>query len=514
MDDLPLNTIGFQDKSQKALNGAVLKFEPKNGFMRASLQEFLHNFNNRYWGANGPELLTRVFFSSPESWNLTTVSPYFFQYFSFQRIKQDCYQDVRDYKVLHRMNGIRSKAYVVHLNNQLAVTIVNGSTCDCLENTFCISETCSLKDRCRPLLEKPMQAPLTTGVDYLDKMVSTDMLSLPEDAYYSSRTSVAHQMSLKIFVYNLTDLPEYMQYDNSITLATQEALVKLFATFQGRTFNASVADFFIIPFVWASVSCANCTISNTHPKEVLQYYSMNPSRHLFFLPERSEYSAKIKSYSDTDIDKTISIDLPPFNPHPAFQPAAISHRSVTWWNKSRKYSLVASDVSGDDYNMSNTFHLFINHVKDWKTVGGLPFLLVHSTEVDLSDMVNYLQNSFFCPCFFEEDATSFQRFFDAILSGCIPVMPDYLMEKIEFLPFSSYIPYHEFVLEVNATTIGEGSMIEAIKNTIQNHTDLEHRQSRLREYAVTVSYGMGRDAHGFHDAFAQLVNTLEEKQAS
>jgi hypothetical protein len=154
MDTLPTHVIGFEDKRRKKLNGHVLKFEAGHAYIKACLHAFLTDFNNREWGANGPSLLTRVYFASPEQWNFQPVSPYYFQFFTWKKIVQECYEDTREHKVVHRMTAIRQKSFVVHLNNLVAGTIVDGSVCDCLYNTFCLSSGCKRMDHCRHLIEQ------------------------------------------------------------------------------------------------------------------------------------------------------------------------------------------------------------------------------------------------------------------------------------------------------------------------------------------------------------------------
>ena len=152
LDDLPSNTIGFQDSGGK-LNNAILYFEKHNPFIQECIKQALADFNNRIWSYIGPILVTKVFRSKKELWesiNVHAVPAHYFQFFPYERIGTDCYQasDNQDEK----MNGIREKAYLVHLNNHLAHTLQNGSICECLLNTFCLSESCSFMDRCAPLV--------------------------------------------------------------------------------------------------------------------------------------------------------------------------------------------------------------------------------------------------------------------------------------------------------------------------------------------------------------------------
>jgi hypothetical protein len=530
MDALPPNVIGFQNKLETSLNGAVLKFEPGHVYIKACLEEFLTNFKNRLWGANGPRLLTRVYFSNPEKWNLKPVNPYYFQYFSYKKIRKDCYEDLRDYKLLQRMNGIRENAYVVHSNNHVGGRIVDGSVCDCLHNTFCLSTKCKKIDHCRPLLEMSEMRRLVTGVDYLDELNTTNLLSLPLDEYAPGKSAPKNASSLKIYVYNrMANHSGKMQAS-----ATETVLMNLFETFPGRTYDPDEADLFVVHSSYVETmaaegsSCSNATtveiIHASHPASLLEFYNDKPARHVFLLPEFFSDSTKInwfeKSLTLSEIstmpsNQGFSIRVPRFNPHPALQPSAIARRSREWWTKPRKYAFTARDVSVDKFDLSLTSHAFIKHVQGIKSVGNRPFALLEPREVGNTELLSFLQDSTFCPFFFEDDS-SVHHLFDAILSGCIPVIPQYENESVlsKFLPFSSRTNYSEFVLQFDASNVSSGSVVQAMKDTVKDKSDLKRRQEKLRAFAMMFSYGLGLDAHVYDDAFQQILRTLDGYLAS
>jgi hypothetical protein len=157
MDSLPPNTIGFQDRG-RLLNGACLKFQPGEAFLRACLDEILTNYRDKPWGYNGPALLTRVYKSKKNvsEWEMQTVARRVFQYFPYEVVTYQCLMDIDDNQVQKRLNGIREQAYAVHLNNRFTQnrTVQPGSTCDCLFRTFCLSNRdCGYTPRCRALFE-------------------------------------------------------------------------------------------------------------------------------------------------------------------------------------------------------------------------------------------------------------------------------------------------------------------------------------------------------------------------
>lgn len=133
-------------------NNAVLLLERKNEFTIACLKEFLTNYNNRKWGANGPFLITRIYFSDLGRWNINAVAKTHFEFFGWMRIGYLCYDNTDDQMVLDNLYQIRQQAYVVHMNNKMGHVIREGSVCECLRNTFCLSSACTLRDRCLPLI--------------------------------------------------------------------------------------------------------------------------------------------------------------------------------------------------------------------------------------------------------------------------------------------------------------------------------------------------------------------------
>ena len=121
LDILPPNTIGFEDSTGKILNNAVLMFERKHNFIRSCLIEMLTNYDNRKWGANGPHLVTRVYFSNPALWNISKVPRSYFEYFGWRRIGNLCYNETRDEIVWHHLRQISEKSYIVHMNNNFGI---------------------------------------------------------------------------------------------------------------------------------------------------------------------------------------------------------------------------------------------------------------------------------------------------------------------------------------------------------------------------------------------------------
>jgi len=120
-----------------------------------------------------------------------------------------------------------------------------------------------------------------------------------------------------------------------------------------------------------------------------------------------------------------------------------------------------------------------------------------------------------------------KRFFDVIMSGCLPVVLAYNTSRVEghkswFRPEgvsveSSYpfakglfdesveIDYESFVVQVPDKVTNIKPILEAI---LEDPGELKRRQENMAKYAPLLSYGAGKDAHKYNDAFLQIVKAI------
>ena len=140
------------------------------------------------------------------------------------------------------------------------------------------------------------------------------------------------------------------------------------------------------------------------------------------------------------------------------------------------------------------------------------------------------RQSILCPCF-RGDTPDQKRFFDAVLSGCIPVvMSHYWMKKDGSKDTSYFAPgvsntkiypwakgsfgeeysnmgidYSKLVIEINESNCGELDCLPAFLEHWLNDKDaLREKQEHLAKYARLFSYGLEGNAFQYVDAMSAL----------
>jgi hypothetical protein len=254
-----------------------------------------------------------------------------------------------------------------------------------------------------------------------------------------------------------------------------------------------------------------------------------------------------------------------FNDAPRFQPSQLLAKTEDWWIRPRKYAF-SFFFGANNPNMrfmigGRRFRTYFRqdmeqHYGDTNTtIAGMPYQLhVLSTTTATadhgvnSDKLNYAfdsyQNSIFCPVLAGD--TSWQRrFFDAILSGCLPLVlmwdtPKHMGGKSWFLPtientrsitFSvqqTYpfakglfpgdeeqeveIDYESFVVECPGNPVNESDVSSirlTVEDMLRNRPDeIRQRQLAMKKVALSFTFGMGDDAHKYNDGFARMIRAL------
>ena len=145
VDSLPKNVIAWEDTHNESTNGAFMRFEKGNPFIKACLVEFADTFDGTKWGFNCPQLLTRVWRRSFENSTDVSVLDYTsFYMFFYDDVKEQCFQETSGPTFDSNVEILREKAYVVHLNSKMTgdegidSKLVEGTICKHLLNSFCI----------------------------------------------------------------------------------------------------------------------------------------------------------------------------------------------------------------------------------------------------------------------------------------------------------------------------------------------------------------------------------------
>ena len=140
--DSLMNAIGMEDKNY--LNGAFMTFEKGNMYLKACLEEFARNYDQRSWGGNGRELLTRVWKRNGKSNDVQVVQYHAIQMFPHSTIKKQCFDETTGEDFDSKMRIIRTEAYSVHVHSIISGEegmynkLKEGTICSHLFNEYCV----------------------------------------------------------------------------------------------------------------------------------------------------------------------------------------------------------------------------------------------------------------------------------------------------------------------------------------------------------------------------------------
>jgi hypothetical protein len=224
--------------------------------------------------------------------------------------------------------------------------------------------------------------------------------------------------------------------------------------------------------------------------------------------------------------------MPYMNTHPWMQPNIIRSRPADWWTRPRKYSF--SFVFGTRNRRTTTdpriyrreFQQILNQTGNG-SLAGLPYILISDPgRITPEEMFTFYQDSTFCPCL-PGDTVTQKRFFDVILSGCIPVVlkfrhPAYdswhpfERSKIDnTVPFAHPLQYGPDLLINYSTFVVQADspkdLSQTMANIIMNPEELRRRQTAMARVAPILTYGLGpQNSHRYEDAFSMLLRGLKQ----
>lgn len=433
------------------------------------------------------------------------------------------------------------------------------------------------------VLSKTTYSDLRWSAKYLMQTGQESMLAVPEEMYKDNNNSKHVPLSecpIRLYVYNTSNLPadlstelEQWVVKSDVRLEnihTELALIRLFRTSPCRVYNASMADVFIVPYMHT----AHCVHSegyklfcgNVRKKEIkrllrtLSHYKDYRDRHAFLLGWGTHKSRRELvthpltltvgwKHAPERVPETAVI-IPPINIHPSFQPSVLLERDESFWTRPRQYSMVAFMGThnprmprGPRRYRKYFFDYAKNH---WNgTLGGKPYLLVatqggkNSTTLQSGgDAFAAYHDSVFCPILPGDSAWQ-RRFFDVLMSGCLPLVIEWEMERglswhtpeedrdpKDVYPFfpggfynerNSLIDYNSFVVRVpgNRRKKRKFSAVQTVvEELLANPQKLKQKQLRLMENAPKLAYGLGLDAHKYDDVFHRILKAMAQYSAS
>eukprot|EP00804_Cyclotella_cryptica_P013472 CCRYP_005185-RA/>CCRYP_005185-RA protein AED:0.07 eAED:0.07 QI:118/1/1/1/0.66/0.5/4/41/530 len=326
---------------------------------------------------------------------------------------------------------------------------------------------------------------------------------------------------------------------SKINFMADVAIIELFRTYPGRTYDPHSAQLFIVPYPHGSHclleayttqwmnECKHVS-TGTIQKQVLgnlPYYKGNESRHLFI----NSMETPLVHLSLLNVPLSLNLGprlhsetakhivIPYLNDKESFQPSSIKRFDLEWWTRPRKFSLAYFFGSAN------------KRMRNSERAQRLYFLEEDSIPIG-SFAEKIYKNSVFCPSL-PGDAPSQKRFFDVIMMGCIPVVLSFETEMqsasnkswhskngspIEdsfpwikgsgVVDAANEIDYESFVVEVTGGVKNIKPVLEAL---FENPNEIRRRQIYLMKYASSFSYGMGENAHRYQDAFYKILQSLK-----
>jgi hypothetical protein len=381
----------------------------------------------------------------------------------------------------------------------------------------------------------------------------------------SSREATTRPL-LRVYVYEslpsefTTDVEDFIKKQEYATMAKKDnfgadiPIINLFRQYSGRTHDPAQADVFVVPYPHRSHCLSKLTSPNQKvnincpqvPKETidrlfasLSYLNTTTTaKHLFVLSgdtwtsnQRLENMPLTLTLGPAPEVNRGNIIIPYLNSRPDYQPSVIYERNEDWWTRPRKYAF-AYFFGGSRVVMQArpVRGLFDQAVKQTygTSVGGLPFMMKRMkvwSQVYQDEAFDTYRESVFCPCL-AGDGPPQKRFFDAMMSGCLPVVVSaktsrYPGRKSWFkidrssveasYPFAKgmfhggmEIDYESFV--VQARNVGD--IKPAMEAILANPDELRRRQRNLRKYAALVSYDFDANAPR-ENAFTQILKVLK-----
>lgn len=324
-------------------------------------------------------------------------------------------------------------------------------------------------------------------------------------------------------------------------------MARLFTSYRGkiRTFNETEATIKIVPFLAASnYRCSqfnkrrndNSTdiLLDEHKRSKLFY---DPATLYLFMRGPALNCNKLASGGPGQLV------VPYVNTNAEYQPDklmfSMNSDELDQFFSSKKYALSAvfgKKISGNGYAriqfVDKADKLFGNGTIESNngTLGKMPVhirVMQHKRKmVGEAETMQQYRDSVFCPVF-RGDEPNQKRFFDALLSGCIPVvMAHYFREGTSYFApgvenrrvypwakgsFGEKFPemgvdYSKLVVEINETDCGAMDCLPGkLEKWLNDPEALRQKQLDIAKYARLFSYGMQQNAFTYADAMSALL---------
>jgi len=339
-------------------------------------------------------------------------------------------------------------------------------------------------------------------------------------------------------------------------------LLKRFLSYEYVTKDPREADIFIVPYPHKS----HCLCRQNNPTKIMcsysykfidkeiiermEYFKNYTSKHLFIFgsdwnlanPPLRKKTPLHLSLGPADGCRKQGMDVngncgslvvPYVNTDSEYQPNNLNALSRSWWlDRHRFYGLAA--IMGTPKHLKVRMEFFENATALLgDNIFGKPIYLSTSANdrnLKRHDIaMDIYRNSTFCPILAGDD-TGQKRFFDVILSGCIPVVLQYTSDEkgwsswfhrnrssirrcypfgrgVFFNDTMAGIDYTSFVVQIDGDC-GLKCMKPRLEALLREPDKIRRLRKNLMEAARLLSYGLDQGSYGYPDAFSALLVTL------
>ena len=350
------------------------------------------------------------------------------------------------------------------------------------------------------------------------------------------------------------------------------ALVEWFNGYPARTYDPVEADFFVIPFPYASTCYCNrgrdtfwkynldcpfnsVDIRNNIISNLSHYNVSTAKKHVWilgldwWLVREPQWKTLLQQSLSLSLGASElcrgSKSLCPFLIHPylstkeIYQPTEVMSRPF-WTNPNVTYSVFGAFGTPPWLPYRVRFYANESDKLVSQPIQGLAALLFDlggERKIQMIDtMEETYQKSVFC-LILPGDTTVQKRFFDVMMNGCIPITP--IFPSIEPTENSSwkaggppmslaypYSPVHfqndslagiNYLEDLVVTFDGECGATcarEAMESVMANETELRRLKGNVKKYAPLFAYGLEDNAYRHVDAFAAILVNLRHQAQS
>eukprot|EP01084_Bolivina_argentea_P286467 491410_1 len=304
--------------------------------------------------------------------------------------------------------------------------------------------------------------------------------------------------------------------------------------------NSISIDFYFVPFFFTWFKTEQKQIDELLNK--LQYYNQYTSKQHVFLATRDHYQVMVYNKNLLNIDGTIifygptnntnHIVIPSANVEPLYQRIegnkSNNNTIDSWYDLVNKKHFITVSMGLVNHIRKKVFNVLVRHknelIKDGElseisnNIQGIKARKRHSAFPPQQTFDQYTK-SIFCPIL-EGDLPGQKRFYDVIVSGCLPVLlqmnnSKYWYGKVsinEIYPFNDIIKYDEFIINIDNDEFNKypnyyyDYLINLYKNNKTQISNKLQLMRKYREYLLYDYYDKWYDSNDYNksDAFSLI----------